>query len=324
MRTNPVVRMGILDDWEGCAERWVDWAAVLPDVELTIHRDHLEERDALVERLSSYDIVMLMRERTPISAEVLDALPRLRLLVTTGMRNRSLDIPAVHARGITLCGTRGLQWAAPELTWALILALSRNITGADRSMRAGNWEPTPGMDLHGSTLGLVGLGRLGAQVATVARAFGMSLIAWSPNLTEERAAEHGARLVTKQRLFAEADVVSVHMALAASTRGLIGADELRAMKSTAYLVNTSRGPLVDEQALLTALHEGWIGGAGLDVYDHEPLPADHPLRHAPRTVLTPHLGYVTAGTFRSFYSEAAEDVRAFLDGAPIRLIEKAS
>jgi phosphoglycerate dehydrogenase-like enzyme len=233
-----------------------------------------------------------------------------------------VDVAAVQARNVTFCGTGGIATATSELTWALILALSRGIPTAAQSMSQGDWQPTPGTDLHGATLGLMGLGRLGAQVGTVARAFGMSVIAWSPRLTEERASEHGAELVPKSQLFRRSDVVSVHMVLAPSTRGLIGAEELRAMKPTAFLVNTSRGPLVDESALLTALHEGWIAGAGIDVYDREPLPPDHPLRDAPRTLLTPHLGYVTDGTMQRFYSQAAEDVRAFLDGAPIRLVER--
>lgn len=321
MTPTPRITMAILDDWEGVADRWVDWSAAVPDVAVTIHRDHLVDHDDIVARLSDCDIVMLMRERTPFPAAVIERLPRLRLLITTGMRNRSVDVAALQARDVTFCGTGGIATSTSELTWALILALSRGIPAAALSMSQGDWQPTPGIDLHGATLGLVGLGRLGAQVGTVARAFGMSVIAWSPRLTEERAGERGAELVSKSELFGRSDVVSVHMVLAPSTRGLIGAEELRAMKPTAFLVNTSRGPLVDESALLTALHEGWIAGAGIDVYDREPLPPDHPLREAPRTLLTPHLGYVTEGTMRLFYAQAAEDVRAFVDGAPIRLVQ---
>lgn len=313
-------RMAVLDDWEHDAATAVDWSS-LSDVDVTIFTDHVADRDALVERLRPFEIVMLMRERTPMPAGLVSALPGLRLLVTTGMRNRALDIPAARAAGVQVCGTDGLQWAAPELTWSLIMALCRQVPKADASMRAGRWAPTVGLDLHGSTLGLLGLGRLGAQVATVARAFDMNLVAWSPHLTEERAAEHGARLVGRRELFALSDIVSVHMILADSTRGLVGEAELGAMKPTAYLVNTSRGPIVDQEALLRALHDGRIAGAGLDVYDEEPLPADHPLRTAPRTVLTPHLGYVTRATFTAFYGQAVEDVRAYVDGTPIRVLE---
>ena len=316
----PALRLAVLDDWEGTSGAYVDWRAEVPGADVTVFTDHLSDTDELIERLAPFDAVMLMRERTPVQAPLLRALPRLRLIVTTGMRNRSLDIAAAAEAGVLVCGTRGLRWAAPELTWCLIFALARNIPAADASMHAGRWEPTVGMDLHGSVLGLVGLGKLGEQVATVARALGMKLVAWSPHLTAERAAACGAELVGKRELFATADVVSVHMALVGSTRGLIGAAEIDAMKRTALLVNTSRGPLVDTGALLSALAEGRIAGAGLDVYDEEPLPADHPLRSAPRTILTPHLGYVTAGTFASFYREAAEDMRAFLAGRPVRVI----
>jgi phosphoglycerate dehydrogenase-like enzyme len=315
-----VLRLAVLDDWEGAAADFADWRAELPEVEVTVFTDHLTDAVELAARLAPFDAVMLMRERTPVAAPLLEALPKLRLIVTTGMRNRALDVTAAAGRGVLVCGTQGLQWAAPELTWALILALVRHIPSADAAMRAGRWEPTVGLDLHGATLGLVGLGRLGAQVAAVARAFGMKLAAWSPHLTAERAAAHGAALVGKRELFEISDVVSVHMILSASTLGLIGAAEIAAMKRTAMLVNTSRGPLVDTEALLRALEEGRIAGAGLDVYDVEPLPEDHPLRSAPRTILTPHLGYVTAGTFAAFYREAAQDVRAYLDGSPIRVI----
>ncbi|HEX3647907.1 MAG TPA: D-2-hydroxyacid dehydrogenase family protein [Pseudonocardiaceae bacterium] len=313
-------RMAVLDDWEHDAATAVDWS-VLPDVDLTIFTDHVSEHAELVDRLRPFEIVMLMRERTPMPADVVAALPQLRLLVTTGMRNRAVDVAAARASGVVVCGTDGLQWAAPELTWALIMALCRQVPRADASMRAGRWEPTVGMDLHGSTLGLLGLGRLGGQVATVARAFAMNLVAWSPHLTEERAAAHGARLVGKKELFARSDIVSVHLILADSTRGLVGEAELAAMKPTAYLVNTSRGPIVDQDALLAALRDRRIAGAGLDVYDEEPLPAGHPLRTVGRTVLTPHLGYVTRTTFTSFYGQAVEDVRAYVDGSPIRVLE---
>jgi phosphoglycerate dehydrogenase-like enzyme len=314
------LRLAVLDDWEGAARDFVDWGAEIPEAEVAVFTDHLTGMEELTARLAPFDALMLMRERTPMHAALLKALPKLRLIVTTGMRNRALDLDAATGLGVLVCGTRGLRWAAPELTWSLILALARNIPRADASMRNGRWEPTVGLDLHGATLGLVGLGRLGAQVAAVARAFEMKLVAWSPHLRAELAAAHGAELVGKHELFAKSDVVSIHMVLADSTRGLVGAAEIGAMKPSALLVNTSRGALVDEEALLSALTEGRIAGAGLDVYDIEPLPAGHPLRSAPRTVLTPHLGYVTRDTFASFYREAAQNVRAYLDGSPIRVI----
>ena len=315
------LRLAVLDDWEGAARDFVDWPGELPAVEVTIFTDHLARPRDLVERLAPFGAVMLMRERTPMPADVLAALPNLRLIVTTGMRNRALDVAAAAQHGVLVCGTQGLQSPTPELTWSLILALARRIPQADASMRAGRWEPTVGMDLQGAVLGLVGLGRLGGQVAAVARAFQMELLAWSPRLTQDRAAAHGARLVGKRELFAQSDIVSVHMVLAASTQGLVGVAEIDAMKPTAFLVNTSRGALVDQDVLLRALADGRIAGAGLDVYDEEPLPARHPLRSSPRTVLTPHIGYVTAGTFATFYREAAQDVRAYLDGNPVRVIE---
>lgn len=319
MRPMPT-RMAVLDDWENAAAGLVDWRTELPHLSVEIFSDHTADPDVLAARLAPFDIVLLMRERTPVTRELLARLPHLRLIVSTGMRNRSIDLAAAHEHGVTVCGTPGLQWAAPELTWALIFALVRQIPHADASMHAGRWEPRLGTELHGSTMGILGLGRLGAQVAAVARALGMHLVAWSPHLSAERAAAEGATLVGKRELFERSDVISVHMVLTSATRGLVGAEEFAAMKATAYLVNTSRGPLVDQAALLAALHDGRIAGAGLDVYDEEPLPADHPLRSAPRTVLTPHLGYVTTSTFQSFYRHAVEDVRAFLAGAPIRLL----
>jgi phosphoglycerate dehydrogenase-like enzyme len=318
--SDAAVRLAVLDDWEGVAADLIDWPKALPEAAVSVFTDHIADRSELAQRLRPFDVVMVMRERTKLPADVLSALPGLRLLVTTGMRNRAIDLDAAREAGVTVCGTQGLQWAAPELTWGLILAVARQIPRADASMHAGRWEPSVGMDLHGSVLGLVGLGKLGGQVATVGRAFGMELVAWSPHLTEERAAVHGARHVGKQDLFAAADVVSIHMILAESTRGLVGATEIGAMKPTAILVNTSRGPLVDEAALIRALHAGRIAGAGIDVYDQEPLPADHALRSTPGLVMTPHLGYVTRDTFDAFYHDAVEDIRAFLDGNPIRVI----
>ena len=315
----PKTRVAVLDDYQGCALRMADWAS-LPDTEVVVFRDHLADPAAVAVRLADFDAVVAMRERTPFPKPLLDRLPRLKLLVTTGMRNASIDVAAAVARGVTVCGTQGLPYPTAELSWALILALFRSVPVEDRATREGKWQVTVGFGLNGKTLGVLGLGTLGARVAKVGRAFEMSVLAWSANLTAERAAEVGATLVPKDELLARADVVSIHLVLGDRTRGLIGARELGLMKPTAYLVNTSRGPIVDEAALVAALKAGHLAGAGLDVYDEEPLPLDHPLRRLPNTVITPHLGYVTDETYRIFFGHAVEDVAAFLRGAPVRVL----
>ena len=261
--------------------------------------------------------------RTPFPRSVLERLPNLKLLVTTGMRNKSIDTQAANDHGITVCGTGSQPTATAELTWALILAVTRHIPQEDAAIRAGGWQQTIGTDLAGARLGVVGLGRLGTQVARIGQAFGMDVVAWSQNLTDERAAEHGVRRVEREELFGTADVVTVHLLWSKRTRGLIGADDFARMKPSAIFVNTSRGPIVQTEALVASLRNEKIGGAGLDVYDQEPLPADSPIRELPRTVLTPHLGYVTRGTYEVFYGEAVEDVAAFLAGEPVRIIEPA-
>jgi phosphoglycerate dehydrogenase-like enzyme len=261
-----------------------------------------------------------MRERTPFPARVLDGLPALRLLVTTGLTNASIDVAAARARGVTVCGTSGTTNAVPELTLGMIIALTRNFAAEDAAVRAGGWQHTIGPGLAGATLGVVGLGRLGTPVAQLAQALGMSVIAWSPHLTPERAEPHGARAVSKAELFSEADVITIHMPLSEASRGLIGAEDLARMKRTAYLVNTSRGPIVDEPALIAALSERRIAGAGLDVYDVEPLPAGHPLRSLPNTLLLPHIGYVTTDQYRVWYAQVVEDIVAWTARAPIRTI----
>jgi phosphoglycerate dehydrogenase-like enzyme len=265
-----------------------------------------------------------MRERTPFKASLLERLPRLRLLVTTGARNAAIDVAAARARGVVVCGTEGLPYPTAELTWALILALARHVPAEDRATRAGKWQTSLGVGLRGKTLGVLGLGRLGGQVARIGAAFGMELVAWSQNLTVERAAEFGARLVARDALLEQADVVTVHLVLGERTRGLLGARELGLMKRSAFLVNTSRGPVVDEAALIRALSTNSIAGAGLDVFDEEPLPPGHPFLVLPNTVLTPHLGYVTAETYRIFYSQALEDIQAYARGQPIRTVSPAA
>lgn len=314
------VRVAVLDDYQQVAADLADWSGRLPSAELRFFHSHHPHQDALVADLEPFDIVVAMRERTAFPREVLARLPRLRLLVTTGMNNASIDLGAAAGLGVTVAGTGGVAGATAELTWALIFGLVRTVAADDARVRAGGWQDSLGSDLGGRTLGVVGLGRLGSRVAQVGRAFGMRVIAWSPNLTAERAAAQDAEAVSKADLFASADVVTVHMALRDSTRGLIGEPELRAMHRDAILVNTSRGPLIDETALARALDEGWIRGAGLDVFDIEPLPADHWLRRSPRTLLSPHMGYVTEATYKVFYQEAVEDIAAFLAGEPVRLL----
>ena len=314
------VQVAILDDYQGVAERFGPWERLGDAIETTVFTDHLADDDALVERLAPFAVVVAMRERTPFLRNRLERLPNLRLLVTTGMRNASIDLEAARALGIVVCGTGFPLSATAELTWALILAVTRHICEEDAAIRAGRWQHTLGPELAGRTLGVVGLGRQGSVVAKVARAFGMEVIAWSQNLTPDRAAEAGAQAVAKEELFSRADIVSIHVVLSERTRGLVGARELAAMKPTAYLVNTSRGPIVDETALLTALRDRTIAGAALDVFDTEPLPREHPLRSAPNTVLTPHIGYVSTGTYEQCYADAVEDVAAFLDGAPVRVL----
>jgi phosphoglycerate dehydrogenase-like enzyme len=315
-----VHRIAVLDDYQSLATTYGDWSAVPQPAEIVVFHDHVAAEDDVVARLSAFDIVVAMRERTPFPRSLLSRLPNLRLLVTSGVRNKSIDLGAATDLGITVCGTGNLSTPAVELTWALILAAVRNVPQEDAGMRAGGWQHTVGGDLAGGTLGVVGLGRLGERVARIGQAFGMDVVAWSQNLTDERAAEVGARRVDKDELFATADVVTVHVVLSDRTTGLVGADELALMKHTAVLVNTSRGPVVDEQALIDAVRDGRIAGAGLDVFDVEPLPVDHPLRELRRVVLTPHIGYGTRGSYAIYHGEAVEDVVAWLAGSPVRVM----
>ena len=284
--------------------------------------EHLPGEDAVAEALADFDIVVAMRERTPFPASLMARLPKLRLLVTTGMRNLAIDMGAARARGVPVCGTALLPYAAFEHAWALILALAKRIPREDRLMREGGWQAGVSDGLHGKTVGVLGLGKLGAKVARVAHAFDMRVIAWSQNLTGEQAAEHGATRVEKDALFRESDIVTIHMVLGDRTRALVGKHELALMKPTAMLVNTSRGPIVDEAALVEALRAGTIAGAGLDVFDTEPLPVDHPLRSIPSTVLTGHTGYVMQENYALSYRQAVEDILAWLAGNPIRVLNE--
>ncbi|TQN42157.1 lactate dehydrogenase-like 2-hydroxyacid dehydrogenase [Blastococcus colisei] len=316
-----VHRIAVLDDYQSVAADFSDWSRLPEPAEVVEFHDWVGDPDALVARLQPFDVVVAMRERTRFPREVLERLPNLKLLVTTGMRNKAIDVAAAQERGITVCGTGSKETSTAEMTWALILATLRNIPREDAVMRAGGWQQTIGGDLADGTLGVVGLGRMGSQVARIGAAFGMDVVAWSQNLTDERAAEVGARRVEKDELFATADVVTIHLLWSKRTRGIITADDLGLMKHTAVFVNTSRGPIVDEAALIDVLRDGRIAGAGIDVYDQEPLPRDHPLRELRRAVLTPHLGYVTRGGYEIYYRDAVEDVAAWMTGDPIRVLE---
>ncbi|MEQ8248258.1 MAG: D-2-hydroxyacid dehydrogenase family protein [Alphaproteobacteria bacterium] len=315
-------KIAIIDDYVGNVQDYADWAQLPADCTLDVFHAHAETVDALVTRLAPYDIVCCMRERTRFDAATLARLPNLKLLCSTAPTNAAIDVAAAAARGITVCGTGvpdpGL--AAAEITWALILGLTRQIHIEDANMRAARWQSTMGRDLKGLTLGVIGLGRLGTPVARVGAAFGMTVIAWSPNMTDARAAEAGATAVTKDELLTRSDVIAILMVLSARTRDLIGETDLRKMKADAILVNASRGPLINEAALIQALKENRIGGAALDVYDQEPLPGDHPLRRLPNTLLTPHIGYSTEATYRVFIPHTVENILAYLAGTPVRVM----
>jgi phosphoglycerate dehydrogenase-like enzyme len=305
------------------AKEFADWSVLDGRVEVTSFTDHVADERELVERLTPFEIVVAMRERTPFPRSVIESLPRLELLVTTGPFNAAIDIHAASERGIVMSGTGGVAFNTSELTWALILACARHIPTEDRNVKSGGWMTTVGTDLYGHTLGLLGAGRLGGAVARVGAAFGMELIAWSQNLTDERAAEIGATRVERDELFARSDILTIHLVLSDRTRGLVGARELELMKPTAILVNTSRGPIVDESALADALRRRRIRAAGVDAYSVEPLPADHPFRSLDNIVCTPHVGYVSEDGYRVFFHDIVEDIAAYLDGTPVRTIEPA-
>ena len=313
-------RIAILDDYQNVSRSFGNWKRLEGRAEVTVFADHLADEDALAARLGPFTAVVLMRERTSFSLGLLDRLPNLRLIATSGMWNASVDLAACEERGIAVCGTHSSGGGTAQVTWALILALAQQVTVVDRDIRAGRWQTGLGEELAGKTLGLLGLGRVGARVAQAARAFDMDVLAWSANMTPERAAACGAERVERDDLLARADFVSVHLVLSPRTRGLIGRRELALMKPTAFFVNTSRGPIVDEAALIDVLQERRIAGAGLDVFDVEPLPADHALRRAPNTVLTPHIGYVSRESYAIYYEQILEDIEAWLDRAPIRRI----
>lgn len=313
-------RCAVIDDFQSVATTVVDWSPVTADVEVVSFTEHLATEDEAAAALADFDIVVTLRERVPFPADLFARLPRLRLLVASGMRNSAIDFDAAKRHGVTVCGTASSSTPPVELTWALLLGLARGIVPEAEALRTdGPWQSTLGADLHGRTLGLLGLGKIGGRVAQVGRAFGMEVLAWSQNLTKERTDEVGAALAaSKEDLLASSDFVSVHLALGDRTRALIGAAELAMMRPTAYLVNTSRAAIVDTDALLAALRAGAIAGAATDVFDIEPLPAGHPVRTAPRLLATPHLGYVSRANYETYYGQAVENIRAFLDGQPVR------
>ncbi|MFI1621889.1 D-2-hydroxyacid dehydrogenase family protein [Streptomyces lydicus] len=314
------LRCAVLDDYQGVALSTADWSPLADAVDVRTLRQPFRSEDEVVAAIGDCEIVVAMRERTPFPASLLARLPRLRLLITSGMRNAAIDLDAAARHGVTVCGTASNTEPPVELTWALILGLARNVVTENTALRAGGpWQSTLGADLHGRTLGLLGLGKIGTRVARIGLAFGMDVVAWSRNLTPERAAEAGVRATaTKEELLESSDFVSVHLVLGERTRGLLGAAELRRMRPTSYLINTSRAAIVDQSALLQALRENRIAGAGLDVFEQEPLPADHPLRTLPNVLALPHLGYVTRRNYEGYFQQAVEDITAFLAGAPIR------
>jgi D-3-phosphoglycerate dehydrogenase len=315
------LRCAILDDYQNVALAFADWSRVKDDIDITALNEHLGDADKVIAALADFPIVCAMRERTPFPRAVIEALPKLKLLITTGMRNASIDLDAAKARGIVVCGTPAFGNATAAVAAGLMLELARRIGYENARLKAGAvWQTTIGLDLEGLTLALLGLGKLGARMAEIGRAFKMDVIAWSQNLTPEKSKDAGAERVSREDLFRRADFISIHLQLSDRTRGLVGVREIGLMKKTAYLINTSRGPIVDEAALLAALREKRIAGAGLDVFDVEPLPVGHPFRKLDNVVITPHLGYVAEQNYRVFFGGMADDIRAFLDGKPVRVL----
>jgi len=312
------LKIGILDDYQGVALSLADWSSL--DADLEVFTAPFVDADEVVEQLADFDVLVAMRERTHFPAEVLSHLRSLKLLVSTGTANSAIDVGAALELGIVISGTGYFSYPTAELTWALILAAARKLPQQVQSMRTGGWQLGLGRSVRGLTLGVLGLGNVGERVAAIGHAFGMRVIAWSENLTAQRAAEHAVTAVSKEQLFVEADVLSIHMVLGERSRGMVGASELAMMKPTSILVNTSRGPIVDDAALVDALRRHVISCAALDVYETEPLPADHPLRSLDNAVLTPHIGYVSQQLYSVFYRDAVEDIAAFIAGSPVRVI----
>ncbi|MGE6666830.1 D-2-hydroxyacid dehydrogenase family protein [Paenibacillus xylanexedens] len=317
---NTKLRCAILDDYQNVTLTSADWGPLMDQVEIQTFNNYMGSEEKVIQELQDFDIVVLMRERTPFPEKVISQLPKLKLLITSGMRNASIDLKAAEKNGIIVCGTEGSSNPPTELTWALILGLSRQLVTENNALRSNrNWQSTVGLDLHGRTLGLLGLGKIGTRMAEIAQAFGMNVMAWSENLTQEKAEKHGVIWSeTKEQLLAQSDIVSIHLVLSDRTRNLIGQAEFQQMKSSALLINTSRAGIVDQEAMVEALQSGVIAGAGLDVYEQEPLPVNHVMRTLPNVLATPHLGYVTCGNYEIYYNHTVENITMFLKGTPIR------
>jgi phosphoglycerate dehydrogenase-like enzyme len=315
------VRCAILDDYQNVALKIGDWSKLKGDVDFKVFNAHLGGPDKVIAALQDFAIVIAMRERTGFPKQVIEALPNLKLLITTGARNASIDVETAKGRGVTVCGTGSFGSPTSGIAIGLMLELTRHIGYENARLHAGApWQTTIGPDLEGMTLGVLGLGKLGTRTANIAKAFGMKVIAWSQNLTPEKCQEAGVGYVSKEDLFRQADFITIHVVLSPRSRGLVGAKEFGLMKPSAFIVNTSRGPIIDEAAMLAALREKKIGGAGLDVFDIEPLPIDHPLRKMDNVVLTPHLGYVSEQNYKHYFAGVVEDIRGFLDGKPVRVM----
>ena len=310
------MRVAILDDYQNTALASADWSLISGRTEIEVFTDHLFDEDKIVRRLQDFEVICAMRERTPFTSSLIERLPNLKLIISSGMRNRGIDIEAAKKNNVVVCGTKSVGKPTAELAWGLILALARRIATEDMNVRAGGWQQSIGEGLIGKTLGIAGLGNLGSRMAKIAKAFDMNVIAWSENLTQERCEEFGVKLVDKEGLLLNSDFLTIHLILSERTRGIFKAEDLSRMKSTSYIINTARGPIIDEDDLINALKNKTIAGAGIDVFSVEPLPADHPFRHLQNTVVTPHLGYVEEENYRSYFSGYVEAIDAFLKGKP--------
>jgi len=314
-----MTRIAILDDYQGVAMECADWDSLPDGCTVTSFGEALGDEDAIANRLKDFDVIIGMRERTPFPKSLINKLPNLKLLITTGLRNMSFDVAAANDQGVVVCGTVSQATPAAELTWGLVLSLFKQIPLENTVMHAGCWQKAFPATMHGKTIGIIGLGKLGSRIAAYASVFGMKVLAWRPNLTQERANEHNATAVSKEALFSDSDLLTIHMPLVPASRGLVTSEDLGRMKSSAYIVNTSRGPIVDENALVDACRNGTIAGAGVDVYDVEPLPTDHPFRSIDNMILTGHIGYVTRDNYEGMYAHAIENITGWLDGTPLRV-----
>lgn len=314
------MKVAILDDYQAIADQLVDWSRFENSCDVKVFNQPFENEEHAIENLKDFEALLIMRERTPITEKLIDGCPKLKFIATSGMRNLGIDLDYAKSKGIIVSGSEGNKNPTAELTWALILGLSRNLKQESENMYQGYWQTTIGFELKGKTLGIMGLGKLGCMVAKVGKAFGMDIIAWSENLKMSHAEENGALAVTKDELFEKSDFLSIHYLLSERSRNLVKYEDLAKMKKTAFIINTSRGPIINEDDLIKALQEEIIAGAGLDVYNIEPLPENHKLRFLPNVLLTPHIGYVTVDNYMKWYTQMAEDLQAFIDGSPIRVL----